>query len=107
MINVVITTIDEEILKIRIKGHAYSGEPGHDLVCAGVSAVRIGALNSLHEVDTAFKVTVEDGLVEIVPLYRPSYENKIVLQVLITSLKTIAESYGKYVQIREERRAQA
>jgi len=107
MINVVITTIDDEILKIRVSGHAYSGEPGHDLVCAGVSAVTIGALNSLREVETAFKVKVNEGLVEIIPLYRPSYENKIVMEVLITSLKTIAESYGKYVQIREERRSQS
>jgi len=107
MINVVITKIDDEILKVLIKGHAHSGEPGHDLVCAGVSAVTIGALNSLREVNSAFKVTVEEGLVEIMPLYRPSYENKIVLQVLVTSLKTIAESYGKYVTIHEERRQQS
>lgn len=106
MIKVVITSSAEEILKIKISGHAYSGEPGHDLVCAGVSAVVFGSLNSLEDNEKAFKFTLneEKGLTEIEPLYRPSYKNKIVLEVLITSLKTIEESYGKYLRIREERK---
>lgn len=106
MINVVITKSEDEILNVLISGHANSGEYGHDLVCSGVSSVVFGALNSLQEVDKAFKIKLneEKGLTEITPLYRPSYENKIVLKVLITSLKTIAESYGDYIKIREERK---
>ncbi len=104
MIKVVIKQVKDEINSIVIKGHAYSGEPGHDLVCAGVSAITIGALNSLQDVDTSFQTKVADGLVEIMPLYRPSVENKIVLNVLITSLKTIAASYGDYIKIHEERK---
>ncbi len=106
MIKVVITRSDGEILEIKISGHAYSGEPGHDLVCAGVSSVVFGTLNSLEDVDKAFKFTIneEEGLTIVTPLYRPSYKNKIVLEVLITSLETIEASYGKYLRIREERK---
>lgn len=107
MIKVVIKTIEEEILNVRISGHAYSGEPGHDLVCAGVSSVVFGTLNSIEEVETSFKITVNEGLVELTPLYQPSNTNKIILKVLITSLKTIEESYGKYIQVREEREKKA
>ncbi|MFA5486246.1 MAG: ribosomal-processing cysteine protease Prp [Bacilli bacterium] len=106
MIKVVIMQSDDEILNIKISGHANSGEYGHDLVCAGVSSVVFGTLNSLEEVERAFKIKLneEKGLTEITPLYRPSHKNKIVLEVLITSLKTIAESYGDYIKIREERK---
>ncbi len=104
MIKVVIKLTNEEVTNILIKGHAYSGEPGHDLVCAGVSAVTIGALNSLSEEGLAFKSKVAEGLVEITPLYRPSEHDKIVLEVLITSLKTIEESYSQFLKIREERK---
>lgn len=103
MIKVVVKKIDEAILSVRISGHAYSGEPGHDLVCAGVSSVVFGILNSIKDVDTSFRVKISDGLVELTPLYRPSNENKIILDVLMTSLKTIEENYGKYIAIREER----
>lgn len=104
MIKVVIKSVNDALVSIVIKGHAYSGEPGRDLVCAGVSAVTIGALNALEDVDTAFKTNVRDGLVEITPLYRPSSRNTVVLDVLITSLKTIETSYGMYIKIDEERK---
>ena len=104
MIKVVIKSVNDALVSIVIKGHAYSGEPGHDLVCAGVSAVTIGALNALSEVDTAFNTKVGDGLVEIIPLYRLSPRNEIVLDVLITSLKTIETSYRMYIKIDEERK---
>lgn len=104
MIKVVIKRTNDEVTYILIKGHAYSGVSGHDLVCAGVSAVAIGALNSLSEDALAFKTKVSDGLVEITPLYRPNEHDKIVLEVLITSLKTIEESYSQFLKIREERK---
>lgn len=104
MIKVVIKYVNDSLISLVIKGHAYSGEPGHDLVCAGVSAVTIGALNSLEEVETAFTVKVEDGHVAVFPLYRVSDYNTVVLKVLITSLKTIAETYGMYIKIDEERK---
>lgn len=104
MIKVVIKMANEDITNVLIKGHAYSGEPGHDLVCAGVSAVTIGALNSLSEEGLAFKTKVSEGFVEITPLYRPNAHDRVVLEVLITSLKTIEESYSQFLKIREERK---
>lgn len=103
MIKANFKTVNDELVHITIKGHAYSGEHGHDLVCAGVSAVTIGALNSLKDVDTAFQIKILEGYVEVIPLYRPTYENQIVLEVLKNSLLTIAETYGKYLKISEER----
>ncbi len=104
MIKVVIKLTNDEVTNVVIKGHAYSGVAGHDLVCAGVSAVTIGALNSLSDVELGFRTKVDEGYVEITPLYRPSDHDKIVLEVLITSLKTIEESYSQFLKIREERK---
>ncbi len=47
MIQIDVLTQDSKILKIEVSGHAYSGEPGFDLVCAGVSSIAVGALNAL------------------------------------------------------------
>lgn len=103
MINVRVKYTEDEILSITIKGHAYSNEPGRDLVCAGVSAVSVGALNSLEDSDTSFKIVIEEGNIEIYPLHRLTHKNQVVLEVLLTSLATIETSYKKYIIIIKER----
>ena len=52
MIKVDIAYKGKGIESILIKGHANCGDYGKDLVCAGVSAVSVGALNALEEVDS-------------------------------------------------------
>ena len=39
-----------------IKGHANTGDYGKDLVCAGVSAVSIGAMNALSDPEDDFEI---------------------------------------------------
>lgn len=104
MINVVIKYANDQLTSIVVKGHAQSAEAGKDLVCAGVSAVTIGALNSLTDSDSSFDIEIKDGYVKVIPEHRMTYENEIVMNVLITSLKTIAESYREYIKITEERK---
>lgn len=36
-------------VKIKIKGHAASGEYGHDVMCAAVSTLSVNLINSLEE----------------------------------------------------------
>jgi uncharacterized protein YsxB (DUF464 family) len=36
-----------DIVSVELTGHAMTGEAGHDIVCAGVSALTINTVNSL------------------------------------------------------------
>lgn len=103
MITVNVKYANDTLTKLVISGHALSAEPGKDLVCAGVSAVAVGALNSLEAVDASFEIVMKDGYIKVVPQHVMSPHNTTVLNVLVTSLKTITQSYGEYIQINEER----
>ncbi len=103
MIKACITYKGEEITSIDVKGHALSGEEGKDLVCAGVSSVITGCLNSLDE-SSKFVISLDKGLAHIEVISPLSEHNKVVLETLVTSLKTIEESYPKYIKVVTERK---
>ncbi|MEJ1306834.1 ribosomal-processing cysteine protease Prp [Latilactobacillus sakei] len=44
-----IVNADSQIISFQITGHADSGPYGSDIVCAAVSAVSIGTINSLQK----------------------------------------------------------
>ncbi|WP_437177576.1 ribosomal-processing cysteine protease Prp [Heyndrickxia camelliae] len=41
------SSTDGKIMSFQSEGHAYYDEPGKDIVCAGVSAVTFGTVNSI------------------------------------------------------------
>ena len=75
---------------------------GHDLVCAGVSAVIMGGLNGLENHEN-FIIDVKDGYVSLIAKSLPSKRDEIVLATITTSLLTIEQSYRKYIKITQER----
>ncbi|WP_390404768.1 ribosomal-processing cysteine protease Prp [Lacticaseibacillus jixiensis] len=88
-------------------GHADSGEYGKDIVCAAVSAVAIGAVNGI-EALAGFEPTVEADEVNgghlIVTIEQDltgeqMHISQILLENLLLTMQSIAESYGDYVQI--------
>ncbi|HOJ45539.1 MAG TPA: ribosomal-processing cysteine protease Prp [Bacilli bacterium] len=90
--------ISAEAMHIRISGHANSSPHGHDLVCAGVSSVAIGALNALKR-PTDFRITNEEGLLEMTSNIEPSDHDKTVLYTMKRQLETIAEAHPKSIKI--------
>lgn len=88
----------KNIKKVTISGHANSKKHNekYDLVCAGVSSIVYGIINSLNENDV--KINIDNGFVEIL-IKRNTIESKIILNVLHTSLKTIEENNKKYINI--------
>jgi uncharacterized protein len=86
--------------KIIIKGHALSGEYGHDVVCAGISTVVTGICNALEELsDYAEKmITYKEGYVEI-PNLIDDAKVQLIIDVLIVQLKTIENVYSDYIEI--------
>lgn len=99
MISVTITTPHGRFKKLEIKGHAGYAEYGKDIVCAGVSSI-VGGINALERPE-AFRIVCEDGNVEIEKINNIPKHDSIVLSTMITQLKTVAESYGNYIQIKK------
>lgn len=98
-----------QIVSVELSGHAESGPYGYDLVCAAVSALSIGTVNSLTELgemtlDT--KSHEEDGGFLSFELPNSlSDEQKhiaqILLESLLLSLSSIGKEYPDFIIIKE------
>lgn len=98
---------DQQIRFITITGHANSGPYGHDLVCAGVSAVSFGLVNAiltLAEKNLTIEQAEDDGgylHVEIPPYNKQERPDdvQLLLEGLIVSLQTIERDYQEHIKI--------
>lgn len=101
----VIRNQSEMIQSFAISGHAFFAKRGKDIVCAGVSAVSIGAINAVHALTgiTPLIEHKEDGFLSCVIPDHLSDEAKekiqLLLEGMVVSLKTIEEEYGQHIQI--------
>lgn len=102
MINVKICYDNKKFVSLLVNGHANQGPKGQDLVCSAVSAVVIGSINNLNDVKEEFDISVKSGDVQIKAKKEISYHNEIVIETLITGLKTIEETNPKAITINEE-----
>ena len=102
MIKVEINYKGNGLDSLRVKGHANSGPYGHDLVCAAVSAVTIGALNALEQED-AYDIDIDEGDVKLVANKPIEEHDMTVIETLIIQLKTIETSYKGTIDIKERK----
>ena len=106
MIIVTITSKQNKIDKLEIKGHAYSAEYGKDLVCAGVSAITVGGLNAVAKAYnndlTKFKVEMSEGYTSLNVLDTEKQDVQTILETLEIQFKTIEETYSKFIKIIEQ-----
>ena len=93
MISVRVITRKVKIIRVSLSGHG-GGEYGKDLVCAGASACFVGALNALKNKD-GFTCKVSSGDSSVCAIADVSEYDEVVLETLVTQLKTISESYPK------------
>lgn len=85
--------------EVEIVGHADSSlEEGHDLVCAAVSSISVGALNALEQPDL-FDILLEDGHIRLKTKQKISHHDQIVIETMMVQLATIEDSYGAYIRI--------
>ncbi|NRG43842.1 ribosomal-processing cysteine protease Prp [Bacillus sp. CRN 9] len=93
------------IQSFKISGHAFFANRGKDIVCAGVSAISVGAINAVHELtgitpdiehdeSGLLSCTIPDGLSDEV-----NGKIQLLLEGMIVSLKTIEETYGQNIKI--------
>ena len=83
-----------------ISGHAYAGEPGHDLVCAGVSAAVFGLTNAIIGISkTEPEIEMTDaGYIHVSQIASDESLQTLVFG-LVTSLETIMETNSEHLKL--------
>ncbi|WP_028547688.1 ribosomal-processing cysteine protease Prp [Paenibacillus sp. UNC451MF] len=97
---------DDRIESFRVKGHALYGDPGKDIVCAGVSAVTVGTVNSVETVlGVELKANMKHGLLDVqVPGHLDDAvleKVQLLLESMVVMLKSIEQSYGAYIALQD------
>lgn len=107
MIKVDIRTQDHKIKQIEISGHAYSGKPGFDLVCAGVSSIGVGALNAFDSLgDNCTLVLEEEPAYISISCPVASDNNQLMMNFLHQQLKTVEFVHSKHLKINVKEESQ-
>ena len=103
MIKIQINKTNNKYSSLLVSGHSNYDEHGKDIVCAGVSAVVTGGLNALiNENKNKISYRVNDGYVNVDVLYIEDNKLQLIIDVMVIQLRTIEESYKKYVKISEK-----
>ncbi|SFK23498.1 hypothetical protein SAMN04488569_101723 [Marinilactibacillus piezotolerans] len=101
---------NNEIISIEISGHAESGPYGQDVVCAAVSALSIGTINSIIEIaglSPSIIIDEEEGGYLSMKLpdgqsEKQSHTAQILLESLLLSLKSVQEESPDYIKIKQK-----
>ena len=87
-----------------VTGHAGSGVYGRDIVCAGVSALTLNAMNALQELTDQPMIAEclpDGGMARLKLTEKPDPEAKILLDAFELGIRNIFEDNNKtYIQIR-------
>ncbi len=107
MIHITVEKQGENYRRIVSEGHALYDEEGSDIVCAGVSALLINAVNSLDQL-TGDGIVVDEGGAQggflSVSLEFPQSEGaRLLLDSLMLGLHSISENYGEAFLTIDER----
>jgi uncharacterized protein YsxB (DUF464 family) len=99
-------TSDGAIGSFRIEGHAQFDEPGKDIVCAAVSAISVGTVNSVEALLGVLLLhEMEEGLLDVsVPEHidvEQAGKVQLLLESMVVMLQTIEESYGAYISVQQ------
>lgn len=97
---------DSQIQAFVVKGHAQYDVPGKDLVCAAVSAITVGTVNSIEKLTQVLPISeMESGLLDItIPVLPESSSEQgsqvqLLLESMVVMLQSIEETYGDYIKI--------
>lgn len=93
------------IQSFTISGHAVFAAHGSDIVCAGVSAVSFGAVNSIISL-TGITPDIEQGADGFLRCDFPDNlpeetqeKVQLLLEGMVVSLQTMERDYGKHIKI--------
>lgn len=92
------------IQAFKVSGHAFYGKHGHDIVCAGVSAVTVGTVNAVEKLTgVTLPSEMSDGLLKVrIPVETDksrSEQIQLLLESMVVMIESIEEAYGKYIAL--------
>ena len=104
---VISTSNQERLTNISVEGHAKFDEPGKDIVCSAVSALTIGAINSVEKllkIDLNPDQEEQKGgyLAWKIPQlddYSTDEKLQLLMKALVESLLMIEDEYKKFIQV--------
>ena len=102
MIEVKVLKKGDTYTALSVEGHAYSGDPGFDLVCAGVSSIMTGALNGFDALDDTVKLTYSKQPFINIEILTPSELNQKLFEFVLIQLKTVEVAHPQNMKIHEK-----
>ncbi|WP_251520116.1 MULTISPECIES: ribosomal-processing cysteine protease Prp [Staphylococcus] len=103
MIKVDVTLNDDgQVTDVIMDGHAEAGDYGHDLVCAGASAVLFGSVNAIMGLTTEkpdIDYADDGGYFHIRSVDTNNEQAQLILQAMLVSLQTIEEDYKENIRL--------
>ncbi len=100
---------NDRVSSVTVEGHALYNEKGKDIVCSAVSALTIGAINSVESLLDVDLVPIEnenDGyLFWNIPKIEDNYTDdrlQLLMKAMVESLLMIEKEYKKNIRIRIE-----
>ena len=98
MIKVVYQSLAKGGFILTSKGHADSGEEGHDLVCAAISAILLGGVNNLK--DEGYEVSLPKKGDFTLRLGKPTSEHdNIVIETILRQIECVSEDHPSNVTL--------
>lgn len=89
-----IEVLSPDAWTLEISGHAGAGEPGKDLVCAGVSAIAMCAAGAIADRKLDAELEIRDGYLKIEANETAAC---FVIATAVSGLKRIAARYAGHV----------
>ena len=105
MIKVEIIRNHNLISSIKVWDHAGSGDYGFDLVCAGVSAIMVGALNAFDEMELPVELSMDPSPMIQIQWLKP-HKQQTMMDIISIQLKTIENQYNDFIKITEKEEIQ-
>jgi len=98
MIKITIKKKDSIIYGFTSSGHAEFAKSGKDIICAGVSAIVINAINSVEKfTNDQFKLDEQQEMGKIIFdfIQSPSENSQLLMESMVLGLQGIQQNYGK------------
>ncbi len=102
MIKIVFAYKNSHLVSLEVRGHAGSGPYGHDLVCAGISAITLGGLNALENSDD-YAIKTSSGHVSVSIDKIVSEHDATVFSTIEKQLESLAMSYPDNVRLERKK----
>ena len=98
MVKVLYSQDDEYYTSLEVKGHAEFEDKGKDIICASVSSIIFGLMNALDELNEDVEI---QELANKIVIINNSKSNEVndYFKLAMFQLKTIEESYGKFIKV--------